>query len=191
MSRYTLLGVVLLAGCLGPRQDTSALFLLSPVPPPAAESTIAVAIGLGPITIPGYLDRPQVIVRISDNQIALSEADRWAEPLAANIARTLEENLTALLPGSSYVAFPWYLSEEPDVALALEFRRFEADQTGAVTLDATWSLERAGVRIDRGDALIAEGADAPDRVAAVAAHSRALAELSRQIAAAVRRAAGR
>jgi uncharacterized lipoprotein YmbA len=187
MRRFALLGVALLAGCLGPRQDTSAFFLLSPVPPPAAEAPVPVAIGVGPVAIPGYLDRPQVVVRLSDNEIALSDADRWAEPLAANIARTLVENLAALLPGSSYVTFPWYASEEPDLALALEFRRFEADASGAVTLEATWSLARAGARVDGGTALIAEAADGPGRAAAVAAHSRALAELSRQIAVAVRR----
>ena len=191
MRRYALLALVLFAACLGPRQDPSAFFLLSPVPPPAAESPVPVSIGLGPIAIPGYLDRPQVIVRLSDNEVALSDADRWAEPLAANIARTLEENLAALLPGSSYVAFPWYPSEAPDYGLALEFRRFEADSSGAVTLDATWSLGRAGAPIDGAEVRLGVPADGPGRGAAVAAHSRALAEFSRQIAAAVRRAAGR
>jgi uncharacterized lipoprotein YmbA len=185
------MGVVLLAGCLGPRQDTSAFFLLSPVLPPAAESPVPVLVGVGPITIPAYLDRPQLIVRLSDNQIALSDADRWAEPLDANIERTLEDNLAAMLPGSSFITYPWYPTEQPDYALALDFRRFEADSTGAVTLEATWSLVRAGVRVDGADALLSAQADGPGRGAAVAAHSRALAELSGQIAAAVRRAAGR
>jgi hypothetical protein len=191
MRRYALPVLVLLAGCLGPRQDPSAFFLLSPVPPPTAESPVPVRIGLGPITIPGYLDRLQMVHRLSDNELAVSEADRWAEPLEGNIARTLEENLAAMLPGASFVAFPWYPSEEPDYALGLEFRRFEADSSGAVTLDATWSLSRAGAPIDGAEALLGAQADGPGRGAAVAAHSRALAELSRQIAAAVRRAAGR
>ena len=190
MKRYALVGLVVAAGCLGPRADSSAFFMLSPVPPPAGESPVSVRIGLGPITIPRYLDRLQMVHRLSDNEIAVSDADRWAEPLAANIARTLEENLSAMLPGSSYVAFPWHPSEEPDFALALEFRRFEADSSGAVTLDATWSLARAGTPIDGAGVVLGVQADGPGRSAAVAAHSRALAELSREIAAAVRRAAG-
>lgn len=191
MKRCALVGLVFAAGCLGPRADSSAFFMLSPVPPPAAESPVSVRVGFGPITIPRYLDRLQMVHRLSDNEIAVSDADRWAEPLAANIARTLEQNLAAMLPGSSYVVFPWYPSEAPDFAVALHFRRFEADSSGAVTLDATWSLARAGTPIDGGGVLLGFLADGPGRGAAVAAHSRALAELSGQIAAAVRRVAGR
>jgi uncharacterized lipoprotein YmbA len=165
--------------------------LLSPVRPPAAEAPVPVRIGLGPITIPRYLDRLQIVERLSDNELAVSEVDRWAEPLAGNIARTLEANLAALLPGSSYTAFPWYASEAPDLALSVEFRRFEADAAGAVTLEATWRLTRDGASVGGGAALLDEQATAPGRAAAVEAQSRALAGLSAEIAAAVRRAGGR
>ena len=190
MKRYTLVGLVFALGCLGPRADTSAFFTLSPISPPAAESPVPVSIGLGPITIPGYLDRRQIVHRLSDNELAVSEVDRWAESLADNIARTLGGNLAALLPGSSYITFPWYPSEQPDLAVTVEFRRFEADAAGVLVLDATWSLARDGTRVDGGRALIEDQADGLGRGAVVAAHSRALAELSSQVAAAVRRAAG-
>ena len=38
-------------------------------------------IGLGPIRIPEYLNRPQMVVAITDNQYQLSEDHRWAERL--------------------------------------------------------------------------------------------------------------
>jgi uncharacterized lipoprotein YmbA len=192
VKHVAIVGVIGLAACLGPREDTSAFFLLSPAPPPPASSApVPVAIGLGPIVLPGYLDRAQMVVRISDNQIALSDADRWAEPLAANLQRTLEENLGALLPGASFVTYPWYPSETPDHAVAITFRRFEADSTGAVVLDATWEVTTDGTRSDGRATRVEETSAAPDRAAAVAAQSRALARLAEEIAAAVRRAAGR
>jgi uncharacterized lipoprotein YmbA len=192
MMRIALVGLVGLAACLGPREDTSAFFLLSPAPPPpAALAPVAVAVGIGPIELPGYLDRAQIVVRLSDNQVALSDADRWAEPLAANLQRTLEENLAALLPSASFVAYPWYPSEAPDHAVSIRFRRFEADTVGAVVLDATWELTTSGARTDGRSTRIEESAAAPDRAAAVGAQSRALARLSEEIATAVRRAAGR
>ena len=46
-------------------------------------------IGLGPIRIPEYLNRPQMIVAIADNQYRLSEDHRWAEPLDQNISLAL------------------------------------------------------------------------------------------------------
>jgi uncharacterized lipoprotein YmbA len=75
--------------------------------------------------------------------------------------------------------------------VSLEVRRFEADASGAVVLDALWRVERAGSRVGGGEERIEEVASGPDRAAAVAAQSRALAELSRRIAASVRSAAGR
>lgn len=192
VKRWVLLAALAPAACLGPREDTSAFFLLSPAPPAAAASSpVQVTVGLGPIVLPGYLDRAQMVVRLSDNQIALSEADRWAEPLADNLQRTLEENLATLLPGASFVDYPWYPAEAPDHAVAITFRRFEADANGAVVLDATWEVKSAGARADGRSTRIDEAAAAPDRVSAVAAQSRALARLSEEIAGAVRRAAGR
>jgi len=180
-----------LGACLGPRTDPSAFFLLSSPVPAAEGAPVPVSIGLGPVTLPGYLDRPQIVTRLSDDEISLAEADRWAEPLAANLLRTLEENLAKLLPGSSYVGYPWYAADAPDYAVTLDVRRFEADASGAVVLDAIWRLDRGDARVDGGAARIEDQADGPGRAAAVAAHSRALAELSREIVAGVRRAAGR
>jgi uncharacterized lipoprotein YmbA len=192
-SRSTTITALLLAcaACLGPREDTSAFFLLSPAPPQSAGAPVATTVGLGPIALPGYLDRAQMVVRLSDNQIALSDSARWAEPLADNLQRTLEENLAALLPGASFIAYPWYPSEAPDHAVAITFRRFETDGAGAAVLDATWELMTGGTRVERRSTRIEETAAAPDLVSAVAAQSRALARLCEEIAAAIRGSAGR
>jgi uncharacterized lipoprotein YmbA len=192
MRRVSLVGLVGVGACLSPREDTSAFFLLSPVPPQAATSTpLTVAVGLGPIELPGYLDRSQIVVRLSDNQVALSDADRWAEPLAANLQRTLEEDLIELLPGASFIHYPWYPAQAPDHAVAIAFRRFEADANGMVVLDATWEVRSGAARVDGRATRIEETAAGPDRAAAVAAQSRALARLAEEIAGAVRGAASR
>jgi hypothetical protein len=191
MKRSLFVALALAAGCLGPRPDLSAFFLLSPAPEPAGATAVPVVLGVGPVTIPGYLDRPELVVRVSENEIALSGTDRWAEPLSDNLARTLEENLAGLLPGSSYVDYPWFESQAPDYALSLDVRRFEADASGAVVLDVTWRLARGDAPLEARTVRLQETAEGPDRTAAVAAQSRALAELSRQIAAGVRAASGR
>ena len=185
-------GASWLAACLGgPQADPSAFFLLSSTVVEAAGGAVPVSIGIASVALPGYLDRPQIVTRVSDNEIDLAEVDRWAEPLASNLARTLEESLARLLPGSSYVAYPWYASDAPDYVIALQVRRFEADAAGAVLLDAAWTLEREGARVDGRAVRVEEQADGPARADAVAAQSRALAEVARELAEAVRRAAGR
>jgi uncharacterized lipoprotein YmbA len=187
----TIAALVASVGCLSPREDTSAFFLLSSIPPAGAPAPLQAAVGIGPIVLPGYLDRSQIVVRLSDNQVALSDADRWAEPLAANLQRTLEENLAALLPGASFIDYPWYPAEAPDHAVAITFRRFEANATGAVVLDATWQVTSSGTSASEQTTRVEEPPAGPDRGAAVAAQSRALARLTEEIAAAVRGAAGR
>jgi len=186
------LAAAALGACLGsPQPDPSAFFLLSPVQVDAPEGQVPVRIGVGPVTLPGYLDRPQLVTRLNDHQIALAENDRWAEPLGDNVARALEASLASLLPGSTPVGYPWYASDAPEYSVALAIRHFEADTSGVVVLDATWTLRRAGEQVDTRVMRVAEPPDAPDRAAVVAAHSRALAALSREVAGAVRRATGR
>ena len=46
-------------------------------------------IGLGPIRLPEYLDRPQMVVAVSENKYKLIESHRWAEKLDQNISLAL------------------------------------------------------------------------------------------------------
>jgi uncharacterized lipoprotein YmbA len=180
-----------LAACFGPRADPSTFFLLSPVPPPAVEAPVQASIGLGPIILPAYLDRLQLVTRLSDNQVEVSEVERWAEPLLESVERALQENLAALLPGSTFVRFPWYARDAPDYAVSIEVRRFEGDGVGTVVLDATWTLTRGDQRVGGRTARIEETGGGPTRADQVAVLSRVLAQLSAEIARGVRGAPGR
>jgi uncharacterized lipoprotein YmbA len=186
-----LLLTLTLVGCFGPRADPSSFFQLSPVPPPAAESPMATSVGLGPVTVPAYLDRLQLVTRLSDNQLEVNETERWAEPLDEGITRTLQENLAALLPGSTYMRYPWYADEAPVYALKLELRRFEGDGVGLATLEGTWSLARGTERVGGRAVRLDETGAGPTRTDQVATLSRLLATLSGEIASAIRGAAGR
>ena len=191
MRHLVLVGSVLVSACLGPRADPSAYYLLNATVPPQEDAALPVVLGVGPIALPGYLDRPQIVVRVSENEIALAEADRWAEPLAENLSRALREDLLALLPGTSYVEYPWFEADAPDYGIAVEVQRFEADAAGVVELAATWEIAAGTVVVERRSTRVQEAAGSAARSETVAAQSRALAELSREIAAGVRRAAAR
>ncbi|MDH3269897.1 MAG: PqiC family protein [Gemmatimonadota bacterium] len=191
MRRPWLVGPIMLAACLGPRSDPSSFYLLNATLQPQQGAAMPVVLGLGPISLPGYLDRPQIVVRVGENEIALAESDRWAEPLPDNLARALEENLSALLPGASFVSYPWYASAAPDYGIEVQVRRFEADSAGEVVLDATWQITQDGGLIERRATLVGESAVGTDRASTVAALSRALGRLGGEIASGVRRAEAR
>ena len=95
------------AGGLAPRAGSlreHAVPLLHPELPvhvrddPGTAAAQGPVIGVGPITVPKYLDRPQIVTRSGRNQLALGEFDRWAEPLQDNVLRVLAENLAFLIP---------------------------------------------------------------------------------------------
>ena len=65
------------------------------------------SLGIGPIKIPDYLDRPQIVTRISSHEIGMAEFDHWAEHLKDNLTRVLANNLSSLLCTKTLVVFPW------------------------------------------------------------------------------------
>ena len=65
------------------------------------------AIGIGPVKIPEYLNQPEIVTRITQNEVRLDEFAKWAEPLEDNISRALAENLPSLLCTRSIAIFPW------------------------------------------------------------------------------------
>ena len=90
-----------LGGCAG-MSPPSNFYVLSTLPESAAgtqsdgdESKIE--IGVGPVKLPEYLDRSQIITRISPNALKVAAFDRWAEPLKSSFPRILMENLATLL----------------------------------------------------------------------------------------------
>jgi uncharacterized protein len=122
----------------------SRFYVLNPlsasetVPATAAER--GPVIGVGPITLPKYLDRPQIVTRSGRNQLTLAEFDRWAEPLQDNVSRVLAENLARHIPTDHILLHPWPRSAPVDYQVAVEVRQFDGWLGGESTLLARWSI---------------------------------------------------
>lgn len=154
----------------------------------AAATEHGLAIGVGPVELPQYLHRPQIVTRGSDNKLHLSEFDRWAEPLERNVPRILAENLSVLLSTDRVAVFPWEKSTPIDYQVAVKLTRFEVNLGGESSLVARWSVMGAKgkeVLMTRRSSF-RELADGQDYEAAVSAMSRTLADLSREIAAEIK-----
>ena len=148
--------------------------------------------GLGPLTFPAYLNRPQMVTRLGPNQVDVSNHDRWAEALDGNFARSLADNLAALASADNIVHYPGYSTTALDYVVQVDVIRFESDSLGAAELLCRWTLfDGAGTtRLAGREAQFTSQATAPNTASSVAALSGALADLSREIAAALRRAGG-
>lgn len=138
------LGPGLLALLLGACATTapSRFYVLSSPPEagPGVKGQNCIVLGMGPVEIPAYLDRPEIVVRISPNEIKPSDFEQWGEPLAQGIARVLAEAISAELCVKRVEFFPWKSFSGVDYQVSLRVRRFEASPGQKVELSAQWSL---------------------------------------------------
>jgi hypothetical protein len=171
---------------VNPAPATSRYYTLSADAGPAAADPVA-SLGLGPVRLPAYLDRPQIVTRAGPDQIDLASHDRWAAPLADLFWQALAEDLRATWPARQVLRHPWAPAAAPEAAVSVEVLRFERDAKGAAVLWARWSVERRdGRRPAAGETRLREEAPEGDVAASVAAMSRAVAALARDVAAAGR-----
>lgn len=138
-------------------------------------------------TIPEAVDRPQLVVSAGDNRIVILEQQRWAEPLKAQIARTVAVNLSRLLGTARVSAYPQAADGDAAYRVTLDLQRFDARRGEAVMLEVLWTLRGpAGAALRSGRSTLREIVATDDYDALVAAWSRAIGGLSGEIAAALR-----
>jgi uncharacterized protein len=182
-----------LAGCAAGRPAHFYTLAPAAVPRASAETAAtpgkAAPIGLGPVEMPAYLDRPEIVTREGDYQVKMAEFDRWAEPLQGMVAGLLADRLGKALQGRrEVVELPSRGGVQPYFGVAVSIDRFDADETGRVTLDARWRVYQTGDghTVFTGRKTITEqGAPPPDYPAVVAAVGRAVGDLAGAVAPAV------
>jgi uncharacterized protein len=183
---------LLLAGCGS--SPPNNFYVLSAHEFPAPSGTTP-ALGIGPINIPEYLGRQNMVYNRIDNTLQIASLDMWAEPLGAGIQRVLVLNLTGLLNTQDVSTFPWRPERAPEFGVEVNLLQLDANKHGAL-LTAEWLVYRPGSatvanrRISRLQLPLPPGAPEPQQVAA--AYSTLLFQLSEIIAAAItsERAAG-
>jgi uncharacterized protein len=176
-----------LSGCFG---SPPTQFYLVPsltsgdTAPPASAGQRDLTLGVGPVTVPPYLDRPQLVTRTSRAKLVLADLDQWAGPLADTIARVLAENLALLIPTERVVLYPWSRTLDPDYQVTVDVLQFDRGPGGEVVLAARWSiLDRDGKERVLRTARLSQTAGGTDYEAAVTAMGRTLEALARDMAA--------
>jgi uncharacterized lipoprotein YmbA len=181
----TCLCLVFLAGC-GVTQP-ARFYILTPVEFAGESPLPGPALGIGPVNFPAYLDRPEIAHRSGGNQLYFADSDRWAEPLKTTFSRTLAENLSVMLPSDRVNLYPWARSTRIDYQVSIDVLRFDADASGTVVLVAGWEISRPddSTVISRHKRSYTEPAGGMVYPAIVAAQSRAVERLARDIVAAI------
>ena len=191
LTTAVVLAVVLaFSGCLSPSKTPATRYYVLNSLYTAENKTPSVGIlkdasvGVGPIGLSQVLDRPQIIIRTSLNEIRVVDLERWAGPLNENLINVLVSNLSALLSTVKVLKFPWNPKIPVDYQIVMDITQFDGMPGGNVILKTRW-----GILSEKDDNVLSEGnlnltePNVGDTIAdMVSAQSRLVAKLSHKIA---------
>jgi len=149
-----------------------------------------IAVAIGPVAIPDYLSRPQILTRSGSRELKLAEFERWAGSLEEDVTRVLAENLSVLLSPDNVTVLRWGRDAYPfpaEYRVGIDVTRFEGTFGESVSLAVRWTVYREEDRkiLSARESTVKEPVEGQDYDALVGAMSRALADLSREIAEAI------
>ncbi|HSB51556.1 MAG TPA: PqiC family protein [Dissulfurispiraceae bacterium] len=192
MMVYLVCLMVLAGGCGSTKP--SSFYSLAPMgaaemPERRSTEGISTVVAVGPVNIPDYLERPQIVTRTGSNEIHIQEFDRWGGSLKDSVARVLAQNLSAMLPPERFTAIPWKpvfgMRVPVTYRVGLVIQEFEGTLGGKVILKALWAVSReedSSVILVR-ESSYTEDIGENDYSSLVEAMSKALGRLSSDIAA--------
>lgn len=141
------------------------------------------SVGLGPITLPEIIDRPQLVVRTNTNRVVVADTHRWAGLLKNEIPRVIAENLSQILGSANIRYYPQHGSDTAEARIYVDIQRFESVLGKTATIDAIWTIQRAGSKEQRTDSThVQEPVPDESYDAVVAAYGRAIFAVSQAIA---------
>lgn len=183
-----LAGLLLLPAACG-RSLPTRFYLLTPQTAGGTAVTgEPLTVGVGPVELPDYLDRPQILTRAGDHEIRFAEFDQWAGSLKSKITYVMAENLSARLGRDTVYTYPWRTAIRVGIQTTVTVIRLDAVPDGDATLEARWSLlgeDGRRVMLTRRSAFRTP-VKGPGYPAIVDAQSRLFDALSAEIATAIR-----
>lgn len=182
--KMLLVAAVLALGACASSPPSRYYTLSGPGTAPATATGPSVMVG--PVAIPAVVDRPEIVITVGENEVWLDEFNRWASPLSDAIAIAVAENLGATLASPQVTLLSQASGGQADFKVAVEVQRFDSVPGSYALLDAVYNVRRADGRGTTGRTTSREPTGDKSYDTLAAAHSRAVAKLSRDIAEAVR-----
>lgn len=130
-----------LSACIGGRSEPVSYQLLTPrAEPNTAAPLTGRTIGVGPVQIAQFLQRPQIVTHNGGSALQVDPILRWGEPLEQGIQRVLLQNISALT-GAETRNFPWRQNATPEYAVRIDVIDFDKLASGETTLEVNWIVE--------------------------------------------------
>lgn len=171
---------------LQPVEDKSVNYLLDSAVPERSITGASPSVAIASPSLPGYLDRQQLVSRSGDGELLMNPNHLWGEPLDSGIARVTAANLGRLENSLNIQPVKSFVALDYQSLLELRITRFEPDVTGNILLECTWKLQPVNGPVATTRAFTTRVPLAADPLGSqtgrVQAMNEALARLARQIA---------
>ena len=168
----------MIAGC-GTTPDSVFYTLSTPAPASGGNSSLSVVVG--PVTLPADVDRPQLVTRTGENRVEIQEFHRWAQPLQAEIPRVISADLGRQLDTLNTGVFSDVAISDPDYRVLIDVQRFDLRRGESATVAALWTVRSRSGSTRTGYTQAEERVADASYEAMVAAQSRALGVVSKEI----------
>jgi uncharacterized lipoprotein YmbA len=188
-----------MAGCASAPPDHFYTLIGNPSAPAAGQAlpNAALAVAIESVTLPEEVDRAELVIRTGPNSVRILEDRRWAEPLKGAISRAVADNLSDLLGGATVSIRSDRASRDAKYLVSIDVTRFDSMQNEAAVVEALWSISLAangaaisaatGAPVISGRSMLRVPVHGDGFEELVAAQARALADLSGEIAAQIKK----
>ena len=172
------------AGCAS--SPPTRFYTLSSMATAGDGAVVSGGVLVGPVTIPTGVDRPEFLAQVAPNRVEIEDFERWAAPLYDSIGRVIAGDLAVLLKTPDVAVAP-LANFVPAYRVTISVQRFESVPGDSALIEAVWTVRKStGDDTRSGRTVARETVQGKDFAALAAAHSRALAKVSTDIAAAIR-----
>ncbi|AOF81880.1 hypothetical protein BSY238_2191 [Methyloversatilis sp. RAC08] len=149
--------------------------------PVAAETDALTSIVVGPVSLPAGIDRLQIVRTVDGARVEIADSHRWAGSLKDEVTRRLASGIVRQTGIGRVVAWPQSTLAVPTLTVPIDIQRFDAEGFDRVTLEAVWTLRKAGRDIAGRRFAASETVSSPDYGALTAAHGRLVDALAREV----------
>ncbi len=169
---------------LGGSADTTRFYSLSSLEESASIPKGDLKLGIGPIRLPHRLKRPQIVTRINQNELHVTEDHQWAGSLKEDITQVLTDNLSSLIGTEEIEIYPWKKHYRPDYRIRVQIEQLDGEPGKSVTLKARWWVRNPKSKTNQPTkkSTIRVPTNGAGYTKYVAAQSRAIYKLSQEIA---------
>jgi len=192
-----LISTFAILGCSSPQPNFYTLGA-SPIPP-ASQAAKKTRIIIGPVNLPGMVDRPQLVLQNANNTVQVYEYHRWANTLKGDVGDVIASNVAQALSILSVWSFSQSTQANFDYQVLVDVQNIDTRLDDRVVVDVMWTIKPAAkmkpsgkfssdassvftTKPIMGRSLVQEQVTGSGLEAVVAAQSRAFSKVGQEIA---------